>query len=335
MKVLYHIPYPLAVGADRWIYEGWKHAYEDLGHEVYELRITHDIPTRVQEVKPDLFYTAYNFFKLKRDHALLRWIRQQGTKIFMRVDWPRRPDEVEVFRTGQVADVYLGEREPESMAKFEKATGQKYHLVPNAANKLYHFPVSPAAKYRCDIVYLGAYLPQKRKAFKEILLPLTKKYRVGIFGPYWTAKDNVLRFCSKVSKTIGFASGVDYFEGLRVQIPSDEENLLYSSAKICLNFHEREDDGSQPHYIVNQRTFKISACGGFQLCDYVPALRRYFDEDEVVMARDGAEWRYLIDYYLSHDEERKRIQQQGTKRALRDHLSHNRVDQIMDLYKSL
>src|SRR5207248_8747832 len=59
--------------------------------------------------------------------------------------------------------------------------------------------------------------------------------------------------------------------------------LYYSSAKICLNFHEREPDGSQPHYIVNQRTFKIPACGGFQMCDEVPAIRKYFSDSEIVL----------------------------------------------------
>lgn len=335
MRVLYHIPYPAEVGADRWIYEAWRFAYEDLGHEVYELCAGDDATDRVKEVAPDLFYTAYNFFSLRRDQALLRWIRGQGTKIFMRVDWPRTPEEVDVMRTGEIADVYVGEREPESMVEFEEATKQTYRLVPNAANRRYHFPTPPTAKYDYDIAYLGAYLPKKRNAFDEILMPLARKYRVGIFGPYWTTADSVLRACSKLGKTVGFRRGVEWVERRRVQIPPHEENLLYSSAKICVNFHERAPDGGQPHYIVNQRAFKIPACGGFQLCDHVPALRRYFDPDEVVMAEDPKEWMSLVDYYLAHEDERMRIQRKGADRAHRDHLSHNRVAQIESLYEAL
>ena len=124
---------------------------------------------------------------------------------------------------------------------------------------------------------------------------------------------------------------VDAINRLRVVIPPDEENHLYSSAKICLNFHEREEDGSQPHYIVNQRAFKIPACGGFEMCDYVPALSKYFSADEIVMATDPEDWFKKIDYFMTHEEDRRHIRQNGTRRALRDHTYHNRIEELVKL----
>ena len=91
-----------------------------------------------------------------------------------------------------------------------------------------------------------------------------------------------------------------------------------------MNFHEREPDGSQPHHILNQRTFKIPACGGFEICDNVTALRRYFTENEMVTAGINAkDWRKKIDYYLENEEERIMIQRAGTRRALKNHTYHN------------
>jgi len=133
-------------------------------------------------------------------------------------------------------------------------------------------------------------------------------------------------------RNVKFRLGSDFLNRFRITIPEEEERLLYSSAKICLNAHERETDLSQPHYILNQRTFKIPACGGFEICDWVPALRKYFVEDELVMAQDPSDWFKKIEYYLSHEDERKRIQKKGTERALREHTYHNRVQQIIDLY---
>jgi spore maturation protein CgeB len=240
------------------------------------------------------------------------------------------------MKNNDIADVYFGEREPEGMADFEEVVGEKYHVLPNAANKKLHYPAKSTAKYQYDIVYLGSKLPMKKWFFDKVLIPLTKRYNVAIFGPNWTVKDNILRTGVKIFRTLNLRQGVDLLNKYRVLIPADEENLLYSSAKISLNFHEREPDGSQPHYILNQRTFKIPACGGFQICDEVSAIRKYFNEDELVTAAyDSKDWFDKIEYYLSHDNERKKIQKRGSKRALKDHTYHNRVDQIIELYRGI
>lgn len=334
MKILYHILYPSCTSA-RWIYEGWRDAFKDLGHEFLELTASDSLEKKITEIKPDIFWTAYNLIDVVKQKAVLKWIRSKGIKIFMRMDWPRTREEIEVIKKEDIVDAYFDEREPESMMEFEKQTGRKFYPVANAANKFLHKPAIPVQKYQYDIVYLGAKLPQKKWFFDNILFPLTKRYEVGIFGPCWTLKDNLLRIGVKLGREINFKAGVDICNKYRITIPPEEENQLYSSAKICLNFHEREDDGSQPHYILNQRTFKISACGGFQICDYVPALRKYFNEDEVVMAKDKDDWFEKIDYFLAHDDERRRIQIKGTERALKEHTYHNRVDMILNLFKSL
>jgi len=43
----------------------------------------------------------------------------------------------------------------------------------------------------------------------------------------------------------------------------------------------------------------------------------------------------ILDYYLKNKEERKTIQQKGTIRALKDHTYHNRVQEVLRLYRSL
>jgi len=329
MKVLYYMPY-FSVGAAYWIYLGWKHAFEDAGHQFFEL-IKHDnLLEQATRVNPDILFIT-NFIDLSRTKNALLSIRERGTKVFLVVDWPMREDWVEIIRHKDVADVSFGEREPESMREFEAATGRAYNLIPNAADKRLHFPTHPVKKYEYDIVYLGAYLPKKKRQFEEILLPLRKKYKVGIFGPNWTLRDNILRSAQFICRKLNLIKLADVFNQMRILIHPNEENQLYSSAKICLNFHEREEDGSQPHYIVNQRAFKIPACGGFEICDYVPALRKYFYEDEVIMAQEPRDWFEKIEYYLKNDDERKRIQQKGTARALRDHTYANRVQEVLRL----
>ena len=331
MKILYRIPYPGAIGADRWIYEGWRNAFCALGHRFYELTHFHNIEQRTEEVQPDILMISANI-NIVKNGSILQKIKRRGVCIFLLIDWPRSSKEINIIKKEDIADIYFGEREPESMKEFERATGRKYHLIPNAADKNIHFPVKPQKKYDYDIVYLGAKLPKKKWFFDNVLLPLKKKYKVGIFGPYWTASDNILRGIQKLSRSLKLTEFANMVNARRISIPPQEERQLYSSAKISLNFHERESDGSQPHYILNQRTFKIPACGGFQICDEVPALRKYFTEKEVVMAKlDPEDWFKKIDYYLKNAKEREKIRQAGAKRALKEHTYHNRVKQVIEL----
>jgi spore maturation protein CgeB len=330
MRVLYHIPYPDGLGADRWICEGWREGFRALGHEFHLLTAGDRLSERARTTKPDLFFTAINLIDLERQQATLRAMRARGTKVFLWVHWPLEaridPRRAEVLRRDDVADVYFGEREPEQMEPFQRETGKRYHVIPNAANPALHFPVDPVPRYRYDIVYLGANLRKKRWFAEHILGPLRRKYRVGVFGPGWSTRDQLLRAGSRLCRLAGAFQAAKTIDRARITVPPEAERALYSSAAVALNFHEREQDGSQPHYIVNQRTFKIPACGGFQICDEVPAIRKYFDADEIVMVPlDPGAWMARIEYFLGRAHEREAIRAKGAQRALREHLSTHRV----------
>jgi spore maturation protein CgeB len=334
--VLYHIPYPAGVGADRWICEGWREGFRALGHEFSLLTAGQELSARARATNADLFVTAINLLDIERERTALRALRSQGVSVLLWVHWPLEaridPRRSEILRREDVADIYFGEREPEQMERFERETGKPYHVIPNAANPALHFPVDPVPRYRYDIVYLGANLRKKRWFVQNVLRPLTKAYRVGVFGPGWDVRDHVQRLGSKVCRMAGAFAVAGWIDRARIAVPADAERALYSSAKVSLNFHEREDDGSQPHYIVNQRTFKIPACGGFQVCDAVPAIRRYFAEDELITAGlDRDEWMTKIEYFLRHDGERTAIQAKGALRAQGEHMSTNRVRQVLGL----
>jgi spore maturation protein CgeB len=137
------------------------------------------------------------------------------------------------------------------------------------------------------------------------------------------------------SRKIGLYSVNTWISKLRISVPPEEENQLYSSAKICLNVHERAES-IKTHVILNERTFKVPACGGFEICDFVPPVRRYFTEQEMVMADDKhgdwvKDWFKKIDYYLAHDKERKEIKARGIARAHKDHMYTNRVRNMIGI----
>ena len=322
MRILNQVNYIGGVGADWWIGSGFRDAFEDAGHEFFWYTAADDL-SELTPAKLPVFLKA----------------RAQGVKIVMRVDafFDREPFMRAALIEQDPAHVYFGEVEGSNMDKFQALTGKPYVIIANAAHHRHHFPTAPVVKYDCDIVFMGAWLPDKREAFAKLLAPLTSKYRVKIYGPNWTIQDKALRSLGYLARRAGWPGLSQKLQRFRISVPVTEENQLYSSAKVCLNLHERGATLNElPHLILNERTFRIPACGGFELCDFVPPLRRYFTEDEMVMADDRRgdwvkDWFEKIEYYLHHDAERKRIQAAGTARALRDHTYKNRVAQLLDL----
>lgn len=335
LKVLNEVNYTDGLGADRWIGEGLGAAFEDLGHEFYWLEISrHDLGERIEEVRPNVLITSQSMLVAKNLPVFSKF-RNEGGKVVLRVDsfFDHDPEVKDALVHGDFADIYYGEVEDPHMDYFKNITGKAYYISPNAAHQRLHFPTEPVEKYKCDIVFLGAMMPNKKKALEMLLLPLKKKYDVKIYGPGWTFKDNTLRLLARVAREFGLKNINSWISKRRLQIPAEDENKLYSSAKICVNIHERAEY-IKSHVILNERTFKIPACGGFEICDFVPPLRRYFTEKEMVMAGDKngdwvKDWFEKIDYYLRRDDERQAIQKRGAERALRDHTYIHRVTQML------
>lgn len=331
MKILYHIPYPLGIGDDRTIYDGYKYAFEDLGHQVFTLTEKENLQIKIDKIKPDIFITSLNIIQLTNNWPILKKYREEGGVVIMGAGWiPEKETETSrLIKDAILADIYTTQLE---VSHFYKLTGKVLRMLPLAANKKYHFPTRPIDKYKCDIIFIGAKLPKKIDLFERRLLPLMKKYKVKIFGTGWDVFDKYcLKSLAKIERKI---AGTGFFSNWRInrQVPYNEENQAYASAKICLNFHEQQPGGV---FLLNGRTFKIPASGGFEICDYVPLARKYFTEDELVMVKDDKDFFQRIDYYMNYEKERKAIQEKGTQRALREHTYHNRAQTILEWYKEV
>jgi spore maturation protein CgeB len=330
--VLFNCPYLHGPGAIRWIVASWEEGFKRRGYSFHACDDVRLLSQLCQELQPDILYCDIVATPVEEEacRRLLQDVRRGGTKVCLSVFWPlvgQPQARAEALRRYDIADLYCGEREPDSMTAFERDTGKRYVTMPQSANPRYHFPVPADPRFNYDVVYLGAKLPNKRWFNENVLAPLRRRYRLGLFGPGWTLRDNTLRALSKGARMVHYRSLARWCDRFRFSISDEDEGKLYASAKIALNFHEREADNSQPHHIVNQRTFKIAACGGFQIADPVVALPKYFSADEIVTAGfDAREWIDKVDYYLRHEDERKTIQEQATARARHEHMAQHRVD---------
>jgi spore maturation protein CgeB len=342
VKVLWHISDPNSLQAGQYIMEGYRAAFEDLGHEFHLLTRSDDFRKRYADVRPDLFwtYSADQYWNMLDLDFLTRERAAGRVVVFGFVEriadlapgapgLGRFPHKIAAMRAGRFADFHHAYAEEWYFADFEVATGQRYWSLPLAANRLVHYPVEADPRMTCDIAFVGQYLPEKRGLFQRLLLPLRKQYDVRIYGRDWTAWDRLLGF---IDGRVYWHFGIPLH--LRRQALSYElERTLYSSAAISLNFHL--DFQAREGADVNERTFRIPACGGFELVDWNRSVRTYFSADEVAMAESVETWNATLERYLGSPAQRERMRAAATAKVIAAHTYHHRVARVLEMVATL
>lgn len=349
MNVIYHIPSLDTIYAGRTIYNGYKNAFEDLGHTFIPFTANDSQKELFEKIVPDIFITSLNAYNLKYlDLSLLKKQKKKGLKIFIYTPFWTSPlskmrineapslsenkEYVQLIQSGTYGDVYFNpcEAEDPRMEGFEKITGYKHHTIPLAGDKTLHHP-EYSKNFLADISYIGTYLPEKRDFFKKIIFPLQKKYNIKLYGQDWTLKDRALGFTQKV----GQYYNIPQIRSLqKPKLRLDDERKIYSSSTISINVHEqyqREFGGD-----CNERTFKIPLCGGFEITDNVACIKKYFKEgEEIIIAKNNDDYVQKLEYYLKNPEKRLEIMEAGRKRVLAEHTYHERIKKIFTLFELL
>lgn len=348
MRILYQIPHLSSIYAGRTIYNGYLHAFEDLGHAFLPLTAADDQSNLLDRFRPDILITSLDSYHLKYLNIdLVRGYKKSGLKVFAWIPFWKSPlSKLRVNEATSVendrglrsiiesgfGDVFFNqcERGDPRMEGFEEATGYKHHTIPLAADKTMHFPEF-SKRFKTDISYIGTYLPEKRDFIKKQVLPLKKWYDLRLYGQDWTSKDQLASWGQK----IGQYFNIPLLESLqKPKLRLEDERKIYASSLVAINIHE--DYQKRFGGDCNERTFKIPACGGFEITDDVACIRKYFEEgEEIIIARDKNDWFDKIDFYIRNPDKRLKIIEAGKKRVLRDHTYHSRVERLLELYKGL
>lgn len=349
MKILYQIPSLYTIYAGRTIYLGYKHAFEDLGHEFLTVTADDNFKVVLEKSNPDILITSMNAFNMKfLDLPTIAKQRKKGMKVFVNTPFWQSPlsklrineapslstnkQYLEIIKSGTFGDVYYNVCTPgdDRMDGFAKETGQKHITIPLAADKFLHFP-EYTEKFKADISFIGSNLPDKQDFFQSHVFPLKKKYDLKLYGQDWTFTDKTLNLAHKVGQFFNVPV-LKSFKKAHLEV--DDERRIYTSSQISINVHEeyqRRFGGD-----CNERTFKIPACAGFEITDDVDCIREYFkDGEEIVIAKNKDDWFEKIDYYLKNPQKRVPIIEKGKIKVLKFHTYHNRVEQIVRLFKTL
>ena len=343
LRILYNIPSLESVYAARFIYEGYKDAFLELGHEFSPLTSADNQKKMFSTFRPHIFISCLNDYALKfLDLSLIKKQRKKGMVFFNQIGlWSlsinqfggnalkNQSHHVDLIKKGLVGDVFFNwfQQDDPDMEGFSKKTGYPFHTILLAANTKKFF-YEYDEKYQSEISFVGSCLPDKREFVKKHVSPLIKKYDVKLYGSDWTTQDKLLGYVQKAGQYFNINT-LKKVRGLKLSL--EDEHKVYSSSLISLNIHGDYQRINGKDF--NERTFKIIASGGFEISDNVKVLRKYFTEKELVMAENTGDWFEKIAYYLKYPERKKRIIKRGREKILQEHTYLHRAKQFIKLYE--
>lgn len=157
----------------------------------------------------------------------------------------------------------------------------------------------------------------------------------------WPYREKLINW---LEKTYGnrFAQ---YGGGGKGTIRGKNLNDLYASAKVVVG--DTLCKGFDYPYYLSDRIFETTGRGGFLIHPYIEGLEELFvtqhhvpdtlgytcERAEVITYpfNDFGYLRYLIDYFLTHGEDRRFVQDRGHKRSKKDHTYTQRLTKLLKI----
>jgi spore maturation protein CgeB len=179
----------------------------------------------------------------------------------------------------------------------------------------YGAPVTKKPNYikrSYNIVFIGHLSPER----EEMILSL-QKFKPVVWGyDSWAT--------SKVK---------EFYQGKSL-LPDEVLEVLHKT-KIAINVHQVPyTDGTT----LNVRAFEATSSGAMLLTDRRRDLARLFKitgpKKEVVMYKNFKELKKLVEYYLTHDQERISIAKRGFNRANKEYNYDTKIEEILKIVNS-
>ncbi len=192
----------------------------------------------------------------------------------------------------------------------ENKLGLNVHLLPECFNSDTLNPDASISYGSGDTISVAGTLYPYRA---QLIKPLVSEFDVNIYGilPKYMKKEWSKYHSNKY-------------------ITLEEKANIFRSSKINLNtFHYSEVNSG------NCRLFEVAGAGGFQICDYKPEIKNYFEEDkEIVLFKTRDEMYDKIKYYLAHPREAEEIADNARIRAMKEHTYLHRIQSIFNIIKN-
>lgn len=291
---------------------GFKHAFDDLGEtfrffEIEKFKKKHRFPAcfNLLSFSPDIIFTSVENI----GYLPLAWMKT--TKIVLWGQFYTPCDyEPQIHMISEETKSILNkyrdkhdmlvwsQHEDEINEQFflgyEQELGLKFMKLIHAADKRFYIP--PKLHHSYDFIWTGN-MAHRQHLYDSLMTPLKKSY------------PNFLEFNEHAP-----ISPQEIFE-----------RQLYSKSFFAPNIHTEAQ--VKHRILVNERVFTSSIQGAFQICDNGVA-KRYFNEDELLIAENTDGFREVVNHFRNHPEERLEMINKAIKKILNEHTYHHRINEI-------
>ncbi|OXM83478.1 CgeB family protein [Paenibacillus rigui] len=275
-----------------------------------------------KQTRPDIVLVMNGLHVFPADHLQqIDRIRQLGIRtVIWFADDPYFTDDTAVIAPHY--DVVIT-HEQSCVSLYRGLGCREVGYLPLAVDTELFRPRQVEPMYRSDICFIGMGFWNRIAVFDRLARYLAGK-RVVLAGGLWDR--------------------LAHYKLLRPHIregwvPIEESVKYYSGAKIVINLHrgfsneiDNRNSRAIPAQSTNPRTYEIMACGAMQLSDMradLPAL--YKPHNEVAVYQSPQELMAKLDYYLTHEEERREIAYNGLRRTLAQHTFLSRIGELLEL----
>jgi len=274
-RVLLHRP---DNGAIKYLFDSWAETLNIMGLQTLFLNWDENSSEKFQSFQPTVFITVGDpayIDKLELDF-IADYQQQHDLKIGHVTNLQDSYDLCDFLITFHL--------DPARDIRFD-SLAKPLVSVPFGINPNQHY-MRPARQV-WDFFFVGTNSQLKIEQSNRYLLPIVDSYRGILAGLGWNR-----------------GSG---------EISVSDSALLYNFAKVLPNFHlesqyERFDE-------VNERTFIIPACGGFELVDNPAAIKELFDVNEMSVANSPQEYKEMFEHFLNNPNERLPYIQNGMSKV--------------------
>ena len=267
----------------------YKKAFFILGNEVFLI----DSYTGVKNpLVSRIIHTRTNFFNFTLKKL---WINRCLKSRIEEID----PDIIIFFKSDMVTSDVLSELS--NNRRVYLFYPDTYKFLPLLRGRLGYFTAIYTASNNKNLYYeMGARkvvtVPWACDPDFHRKMVLEKKYNISFIGTAYLERRNIVRRLGKVDVFGDFWFGF----GASAHPPVYGEDFVktINQSKINLNLQaEISIRADAP----TMRTFEVAGCGGFQISDYMPSLKKYFPM--LPTFRNKYEMKELISYYLDNYEE--------------------------------
>ena len=157
-------------------------------------------------------------------------------------------------------------------------------------------------RFTADVTFVGSYYPERCALIRYLNTQLDTP--VAVWGRGW-------RKCRGISHH----GALSLADSLKV----------YRAARISLNLHHVDTPNG-----FNMKYYEIPAAGGFQICDWQPLMNSIDPGMQVVACHSLPDYAEQVNYYLAHEQQRRKIMTANTQAVLATADYQMRLDELLD-----